>query len=424
MNLDARADRRLVRSRARSDRYILVDITAPEGLREPVREPLNVAFVLDRSGSMAGAKISLARSAIDAAIGALEGRDRFAVVAYDDRIDVAAPSAPATGANRAAARRSLDAIDARGSTNLFEGWMRGCAEVAERQADAGMHRVLLMSDGLANIGVTDPEELARHAAELRVRGVATWTFGFGHDFDEALLERLAVAGGGQSFYVETPQQIRDYVTNAVGEALDVVARDAQLLVEVPEGVLVEPLGLFRSHRRGGVTVVELGDLVSSQQLRLVLKVNLPQGRDEDTVVVRLSLSDRDGALSASPREVEWAYADHRANDLQPRDREVDREVAGLHAARVRKEAALRNREGDYAGASRALAGAARRIRGYAGSDPQLLHLADELEQAELVVSAPMAAPAIKRMHAASSYVQRGRDPLGRARKAPDRTATS
>jgi hypothetical protein len=218
--------------------------------------------------------------------------------------------------------------------------------------------------------------------------------------------------------VESPQQIRDYVTNAVGEALDVLARDVELRIHAPEGVLVEPLSLFRSHRRGEVTVVELGDLVSEQELRLVLKVNFPFGRAGERVAVEVSLADRDGILDPSSRQVEWWYADGAANDRQVRHRDVDREVARLYAARGRKEAAALNKRGDYAAANAALQGVARRIRGYAGSDPELLALVDSLRGEEARLSAPMAAADLKTMHYGASYLERGRDVQGRARKNP------
>ena len=230
------------------------------------------------------------------------------------------------------------------------------------------------------------------------------------------MEQMAVAGGGQSFYVEHPQQIRDHVTNAVGEALDVVARDAELRIHAPEGVLVEPLSLFRSHRRGEVTVVELGDLVSDQQLRLVLKVNFPFGQDGHAIGLRVELVDREGVLAGAAQPVGWEYADGRTNDHQVRDREVDREVARLFAARVRKEAALLNRQHDYRAAQQAVHGVARRIRGYAAGDPELDALVRDLEGEQVELSMPMPAAALKDMHFRSSYAQRGRDEEGKARK--------
>ena len=117
--------------------------------------------------------------------------------------------------------------------------------------------------------------------------------------------------------------------------------------------------------------MELGDLVSEQTLRLVLKVNFPHGSDGRDVALRLTVADREGAIVAPPQQVTFRYADNRTNNDQPRDREVDREVAALYAARARQEAAAANRHRDYEAANRALAGVARRIRGYAGDDRQL-----------------------------------------------------
>jgi Ca-activated chloride channel family protein len=420
MTLRARQDRQLIRTGYRSNRYVLVDVEAPAAERSTERPPLNTAFVLDRSGSMTGAKLDLARQAIDASIGSLSAMDRFAVVAYDDRVDVLTESTPATAGARERARSALAEIDARASTNLFEGWMRGCEQVAGHQQGGTMNRVLLMSDGLANVGVTDREELVGHAGELSRRGVATWTFGFGKDFDEDLMDRLAHAGGGQSFYVESPRQIRDFVTHAVGEALDVVAREVTLRVEAPHGVHVEPLSLLRSHRQGQATIVELGDLVSEQRLRVAVRLNFPFGSAAERIGVRLSVADRDRVLTGPDASLEWAYADHRSNDAQQRDGEVDREVARLFAARARKAAAEHNKRGEYGLAHDALIGVARRIRGYAGDDPELLALVRSLEQDQVRVSAPMAAHSVKEMHYQSSYAQRGRDTLGRAVKAPAR----
>jgi Ca-activated chloride channel family protein len=413
MTFSARPDRKLIRPTYRSNRFVLVDVTAPESNRTPTRDPLNAAFVLDRSGSMAGSKIDLARQSIDAAIGSLAEQDRFAVVVYDDRIDTVVDSTPATSNARRAAREALDRIDARGSTNLFEGWMRGCQQVARHQDASGMHRVLLMSDGLANQGVTDREELARHAEELWRRGVATWTFGVGADFDELLLERMAAVGGGQSFYIETAAQIRDYVTSAVGEALDTVARDVALRVVAPEGVVIEAMSLFSSRLQAHSTLIELGDLVSEQHLRVVLRVNFPFGSVGTKRAIRIELTDRDGVFRGQAAELAWEYADHRANDLQQRDQEVDREVARLFAARARKEAVELNRTGNYRLATERMQAVARRVRGYAGADPVMLSIVAELEQEQTVVAAAMPAPAAKQMLFRSSYQMRFRDATGK-----------
>ncbi len=168
---------------------------------------------------MGGDKIRLAKLAVEESLARLHDDDRFAIVVYDDVIDVVFPSTRATADARRAALARLGEIDARGSTNLGEGWLRGCEQVAlalSTRASTG----LLLTDGLANVGITDRDELARHAGELRARGVSTTTFGVGEDFDEVLLQAMADAGGGHFYYIANAAAIRDHVTSEVGETLE------------------------------------------------------------------------------------------------------------------------------------------------------------------------------------------------------------
>ena len=418
MTFDLRQDRAYVRAPARSTRYLVVRLEAPDAPRRSERLPGNGALVLDRSGSMGGSKIRLAKEAVERAIATLDPRDRFSVVFYDDRIDVVVPSTTATGGARSAAREALRAVDARGSTNLFEGWMRGCEQVALHVGEDVVSRALLLTDGLANVGVTDRFELETHAAELRRRGIATSTFGVGHDFDEALLEVLATAGGGNFYYIETATQIADFMTSELGEALEVVARDVRLEVTLPSGAQLEMLGPERVERTGphGWTVA-VGDLVARQEREVVLRVNFPQGTPGDIADVTVTVHDRDGAFAGDRATVRWTYADHLTNDRQARTPEVDRLVARLFAARARMEAVALNKAGDFRRASATLAGVGERIRSYAHGDQELLRLAEELDDdAERKVSLAMAPAMQKAMYSDASYLRRMRDPAGKARR--------
>jgi Ca-activated chloride channel family protein len=262
MTLTVRPDRTLIRPQVRSQRFLLVDITAPKSTRQLERSAVNLAFVVDRSGSMGGQKIQLARRAVEEGIRRLDSRDQFSIVSYDDQIDVVVESTTASAEAKHNALAQLAAIDARGSTNLAEGWLRGCEQVARHASADQIDRCLLLTDGLANVGITDRAELERHAAEIAQRGVSTSTFGIGVDFDEQLLEGISGNGRGNFRYVEQAVQIPDFITSEVGETLDVVARGVTLEVETEPGVLVDPVGPFKAWVTGNRTVIELGDLVS------------------------------------------------------------------------------------------------------------------------------------------------------------------
>jgi Ca-activated chloride channel homolog len=415
--LTARADRRLVRTNHRSHRFVLVELTAPPARQRRERAPVNLAFVLDRSGSMSGEKLALAKLAVDEALARLDTRDRFSIVVYDDQIDTVVESTLASAEARRNAIDRLAQVDARGSTNLADGWFRGCEQVAKHLSTAGIDRVLLLTDGLANVGITDAGELARHASELRARGVSTTTFGVGTDFDEMLLQSMADAGGGHFYYIADAAQIRDHIASEVGETLEVVARDAELEVLAGEGIAVETVSPHRLTGHGTRSVVGLGDLVADQVVDVVLRLTFPYGQlgRETGLIVRAI--DREGAFEAPgvlDARLTWTWADNAANDAQPRDIDVDRAVARQFAARARQEAVARNRHGDFEGARQVVAGTARRIRKYAGRDAAMRDLVHALEAEAEQFRAPMPARLLKEVHFASANVARSRDMSGRA----------
>ena len=422
IDLRARTDRKFIRSSHRSNRFIVADIKAPHAHHEAGttrrRPPVNLAFVLDRSGSMAGEKLRLAKLAVEQSIGRLQSDDRFSVIVYDDVIDVVAGSSPATPGDREYALRRLAEVEARNMTNLGEGWLRGCEQVALRLAEDGVNRCLLLTDGLANVGITDRDELAGHAAALRSRGVSTTTFGVGTDFDEVLLQGMATAGGGNFYYIAEAAQIADLITSEVGETLDVVAREVVLEVTTPEGVTVESLTLVPVAQADGRATVSLGSLVAEQAVQVVLQLNFPYGEVGRETGAVLSVADRDGQATADVGSValSWTYADSKTNDLQVRDVEVDRAVAAVFAARARQEASGLNCRGDYEAARTALTSVAKRIRSYAGRDAEMRKTIDDLDTFARRVAAPMPEKSLKEMHFGAYARIRSRAPDGKALK--------
>jgi Ca-activated chloride channel family protein len=407
--IQARTDRRYIRPHDRSHRFVLVELTAPPATEARRRPPVNLAFVIDRSGSMAGQKLELAKQAVIDGVGRLDDQDRFTVVAYDDEVRVVVEATRADGAARRAAIDAIRAIDSGGSTNLSGGWLAGCEQVAARLHAEAVNRVLLLTDGLANKGITDPGELTVHARELRARGITTTTFGLGRDFDETLLQSMADAGGGHFYFIAEAAQIRDHIASEVGETLEVVAREVALEVTAAEGIRVEAISPHQVSAAAQRAQVLIGDLVADQAVEVVLRLTFPYGELGRDARVLIGLDGHDERLT-------WTYADDRTNDGQARDVAVDRAVARQFAARARQEAVLRNRAGDFVHARWALDATAKRIRRYANRDQELRDLVHALERESEDYAAPVAPLMLKEMHFASANVARSRDAMGRSIK--------
>jgi len=419
MTLSIRTDRQLIRAQARSNRYVLLSFTAPQAPRRENRRPVNVAFVLDRSGSMDGDdKFPLAVQAIEQSLRMLHPEDRFSIVVYDNAVDVIARSVNATSTAVREALGALASVHPRGSTDLHAGWMRGCEQLTELVDEERTTRVLLLTDGLANQGVQDRDTLARHASDLRQRGVSTSTFGLGADFDERLLRDMAHEGGGNFYFLETARQIPDLITSELGEALEVVIPGAAIELDIPSRADAEVLTRFRSSFADNSLRIELGDVVSAQEVEVLVKVSFSRGEVGSHAAVDARFVARSGDVMHSAR-VEWAYSTHADNDSQPRDREVDRRVAELYASRARAEATEANRRRDFVDARRVIEKTAARIRKYAGDDPVINEcwrgLLAEMHRYDQEMMSPMV---MKQAYFVAEMGMKGRVTDGRARRSP------
>jgi Ca-activated chloride channel family protein len=412
--LIVRTDRRLIRAVHHSTRYALVEITAPPAMAEATRPRVNVAFVLDRSGSMGGRnKIGLAKEALREGIERLAPTDRFSVVVYDNQVDVVSPGRTADADAKRDALRRLQAIEPRGNTNLGEGWLRGAEQVATALDPEAVNRVLLLTDGLANEGMTDPAELERHAAGLRTRGVSTSTFGLGEDFDERLLGAMADAGGGSFRFIGAPEEIPALIGSEVGELLEVTAKDVELRISGPDGLRVGCLSPYPLEPTSRGSILHVGDLVADQAVRFVLALGFPLGEVGREVGVELAVADRGGRLTGSAT-LTWTFADGTANDHQPRARDVDRVVARTYADRALRDAVDLNRRGDWDAARTTLLGVARRVRSYAGSDEVLRGIVAELEREAEAWSVVRMESDRKVMYSQSVYALKSRAMSGEA----------
>ncbi len=420
MNLTVQTDRTLVRETGKSTRYALLTFIAPEPARATTRPPLNVSFVIDRSGSMGGTKIALARDAVVQALRMLRDTDRFSVIAYDNEIDVVVPSTHATAEAVRNAGERVKELEARGSTDLSGGWLKGCEQIAQHLDPEMTARCLLLSDGLANAGIQDRDELARHSKALAERGIRTSCLGIGNDYDERLLEAIASASGGHAYDVEQAVQIPDILTSELGEALEIVAKDVVITVRPGAGMSVTTLNRYPLEAKSdGSVALALGDLAARQEVALVFRMKFPSGTAKSALSASFKVSDARGALPAPETDILWTFADHAANDAQPRNRQVDHAVATLYAAAARAEALEMNRAGRYQDSGVRLRVTSDKIASYASGDPVLSALVVELREKDMpLASAPMSSGVMKRSLSASLSVSRMRDESGKARRKP------
>ena len=423
--LSVRSERALVRAKSGGHRHLVVSIDAPKLANAAARRAMNLAFILDRSGSMSSGKLDHAKGAALEGIGRLRPDDRFAVVVYDREITVTTPSTLATEAARRQAGVALSDVQPRGSTDLCSGWLTGCRQIAERLGDQQVARALLFTDGQANHGETDPNALAVHASALRERGIVTSTFGIGLDFDEHLLRRIADAGGGNARFIESNSDFARLLREELSDTLDVVHRGLVLHIHTPAGPLGEAIGVevvgpwLVSKREGGFDVA-LGDLVSEEHLDFVVRIMLPPGAVGATAKLGFSLSDRDGAVDSPSTSAQWAWDTTDANEKQPRDVAVDRLVAARHADRARELAVIANRHRNYGMATRLLIRVADRIAGYAGQDAVLRELEAALRRDAEKYGTVMDGRAQKEAYYTSTASLRGRTATGSATRSRNR----
>ena len=325
---------------AGGDMHVLARLAVPAGAEARARPDLNLAIVIDQSGSMRGGPLEEAKRASRHIVDTLADGDRVAIVSYDEEVRLQLASAPAKEAREAAAE-AIARICARGSTALYDGWQAGADQALLHASARGISRVLLLSDGKANCGLRDAGAIARRSAERAAKGVSTSTYGLGHGFNEDLMTRMAIEGGGRAHYAETATDLM----SSFRQEIDALAATM--------GVAT------RLETRGEVRVVNdyvrapdgrhcLPDLLAGAETWAMLRVTLPEAAEGGAHEVSVRVHWTDPADGAA-RQTDATLAIPVLADVAALAKAeiVGERLRELEAARLQREAEQAARCGDW-----------------------------------------------------------------------------
>lgn len=309
------------------------------------RAPMNLAVVLDRSGSMEGAKIEKARQAAAMAVDKLGDDDFFSLVTYDDETDLLIPPERVGGRDhREELKARIHRIQPGGSTALHAGVVLGAKQVRRFFDKERVNRVILLSDGLANVGPSRTSDLASLGRELRGDGIAVSTIGLGDDYNEDLMTALAEASNANYYYVKDAEKLPGIFAQELGAARSLLARSIVIRIDAPEGVrLKEIIGRPDIECHDRVVEIKMPELFGSEKRRFLVRC-VAEGKTADALeaaAVSLNYATISGGAAPAQRQsAKIAFTD----DEKKADSSIKVEVAKENSIvqnRLAKEMAVK-----------------------------------------------------------------------------------
>ena len=363
LSLDAKVDKKAINHRGDSVRYIVATVSTAEQEEDgsTVRSPaINLALVLDRSGSMGGGRLENAKSAAMGIVEQLDAGDSLSLVTFESESQRLLSHVEMTEEGKAIANRTLARIRTGGSTNLSDGWLDGAEAVAEVMDERSgcINRVLLLTDGKANKGIRDLHELSDIAANLNVRGIVTSAVGIGDDYSSQQILAIAEHGGGAVHDAQDPEEIVEVVMGEFGDTRNTVAENVAIHLTLPDGAgdwRVEQVGPYRFERNGRRASSRLGSLTAGRSREVVFRVFCPAGTEGEQVELELELTyakvGEPGNETIERKAIGLRFTQAEALRQEWRDNAVAQLVAKRWYSQVMFTAMQMNRDHDYSGAS-------------------------------------------------------------------------
>ena len=245
------------------------------------RTPANIAIVLDKSGSMGVDKLRNAKEAARMAVNLLNENDIISIISYDSTVNVLVPATKVS--DKRAINRAIDKMRSNGKTALFAGVSKGAAEVRKFLSKDRVNRVILLSDGQANIGPSSPSALGDLGASLSKDGITVTTIGLGTGYNEDLMANLAGYSDGNHAFVKDAEDLAKIFKYEFGDVLSVVAQDVEIIIRCKNGI--KPIRILgRDGTILGQTVrTNMSQLYSEQEKFVLIEVEVPAGKAKQEV---------------------------------------------------------------------------------------------------------------------------------------------
>lgn len=257
--------------------FLRVALTGFELGSDIKRAPLNVALVLDQSSSMSGEKIERAKEAAIMAVSKLSANDVVSIVTYDSTVRVLVAATKVSDKSRL--YDAIQSIRANGSTALFAGTSKGADEVSRFLSRERVNRVVLLSDGMANVGPDSPKELGELGKALAKKGMSVSTIGLGLGYNEDLMTQLANYSDGNHDFVKNSADLARVFDREFGDAMSVVAQDVKIEIICEDGItpirIVGRDGIIIGNR----VTTRVNQLYSSQENYVIIEVNVPASKE-------------------------------------------------------------------------------------------------------------------------------------------------
>jgi Ca-activated chloride channel homolog len=238
------------------------------------RKRMNLVLVIDRSGSMSSEnKLEQVKNSAVEILNNLNPSDRLAIVTYDDSINTLLPSTSVE--DKAYIRELIYGLSPGGSTNLCGGMTAGFAEAQHNFRNDSVNRIVLLSDGLANVGIVDPSQIANEAKRIRENKISVSTMGVGLDYNENLMASIADYSGGNYYYINRETSMASVFQKELNLMQNLIGTNAKATFELNRGVEVVDIAGYKWEQSGRKLTIQVPDVYSGETKRMMVQLKVP-----------------------------------------------------------------------------------------------------------------------------------------------------